>query len=57
MKKVLILGCGAREHVIGETLLRGGHAIKEGATASEANFSNGVELFVLGPAKNPGLVV
>lgn len=41
MKKILILGTGAREHVIGETLKR-----------ADAD----VELFVLGPSKNPGLV-
>lgn len=40
MKKILILGSGAREHVIGETLKRSSH---------------GVELFVLAPSKNPGL--
>ena len=51
MKKVLILGCGAREHVIGETLLRSGHASRQ----ASAGLGNGVELFVLGPAKNPGL--
>lgn len=44
MKKVLILGSGAREHVIGETLKR-----------SNQGANRGVELFVLGSAKNPGL--
>ncbi len=41
MKKILVLGCGAREHVMGETLKRAGV---------------GLDLFVLGPSKNPGLV-
>ena len=42
MKKILILGNGAREHVIAETLMR---------------TSNGnVEIFTFGGAKNPGLV-
>ncbi|MDP2625068.1 MAG: phosphoribosylamine--glycine ligase, partial [Candidatus Peregrinibacteria bacterium] len=41
MKKVLIIATGAREHVLGETLKRSKH---------------GVDLFVYGSAKNPGLL-
>jgi len=40
MKKVLLIGNGAREHVIAETLKRSRHE---------------VEIFVVGGAKNPGL--
>ncbi|MEK7126794.1 MAG: phosphoribosylamine--glycine ligase [Patescibacteria group bacterium] len=40
MKKILLIGNGAREHVIGETLKRSRH---------------GVELFIVGKTKNPGL--
>ena len=40
MKKILLIGNGAREHVIAETLKRSRHE---------------VELFVVGKAKNPGL--
>ncbi|MFA5820584.1 MAG: phosphoribosylamine--glycine ligase [Candidatus Gracilibacteria bacterium] len=40
MKKVLLIGNGAREHAIGEALKRSRH---------------GVELFVVGKEKNPGL--
>ncbi|MBI4235069.1 phosphoribosylamine--glycine ligase [Candidatus Peregrinibacteria bacterium] len=39
-KKVLIIGSGAREHVIAETFMRSRHE---------------VEIFVVGGAKNPGL--
>ncbi|MFA6918328.1 MAG: phosphoribosylamine--glycine ligase [Candidatus Gracilibacteria bacterium] len=41
MKKILLIGNGAREHVIAETLKRSRHE---------------VQLFVVGKAKNPGLV-
>lgn len=40
MKKVLLIGSGAREHAIAETLMRSRHE---------------VEVFVVGGAKNPGL--
>ena len=40
MKKILLIGNGAREHVIGETLKRSRHE---------------VELFIVGKTKNPGL--
>ncbi len=42
MKKILIIGNGAREHVIAETFLKSSHD---------------VEIFVYGSAKNPGLLV
>ncbi|MBL4693904.1 phosphoribosylamine--glycine ligase [Candidatus Gracilibacteria bacterium] len=38
MKKVLLIGSGAREHVMTEALVKGG-----------------AEVYVLGPAKNPGI--
>ncbi|MFA7685227.1 MAG: phosphoribosylamine--glycine ligase [Candidatus Gracilibacteria bacterium] len=41
MKKILLIGNGAREHVIAETLKKSRHE---------------VELFVVGKTKNPGLV-
>ncbi|PKL36765.1 phosphoribosylamine--glycine ligase [Candidatus Peregrinibacteria bacterium HGW-Peregrinibacteria-1] len=41
MKKILLIGCGAREHIIAEKL-----------KAS----SEDVELFVVGPNENPGIV-
>ncbi len=41
MKKVLLIGNGAREHAIGEALKRSRH---------------GVELYVVGKEKNPGLL-
>jgi phosphoribosylamine--glycine ligase len=41
MKKILILGTGAREHALGEAIMRS---------------SSGAELFVYGEAKNPGLL-
>lgn len=41
MKRILLIGNGAREHVIAETLQRSSH---------------GVEIFAVGKAKNPGIV-
>ncbi|MBU1992813.1 phosphoribosylamine--glycine ligase, partial [Patescibacteria group bacterium] len=41
MKKVLLIGNGAREHVIGETLKKS---------------PQGAEVFVFGKARNPGLI-
>ena len=40
MPKVIIIGNGAREHVIAETL---------------KNSTSNLDLFILGEAKNPGL--
>lgn len=41
MKKILLIGCGAREHVIAEVLKRSKHE---------------VELYVVGKMRNPGLI-